>query len=172
MSYQGKGRGVAEYWSGGAMIDLLKKIFGKASKYDPSDLDGYQVHDVRVATCALLLEMAHIDGEFSESERENIISILKREYGMSDEYVAELIEASHEELEGTIDLWQFTNLINQNYSIEEKTRIIELVWKIAFTDGNLDKHEDYLVHKLANLLRLTHKQLIDAKMKTIHSLKS
>ena len=62
---------------------------------------------------------------------------------------------------------QITNLINQNYSIEEKIRIIEMIWKLAYTDGKLDKHEDYLVHKLARLLRLTHKQLIEAKFKVI-----
>ena len=84
---------------------------------------------------------------------------------MSDEYVVALLEASHEELKGRIDLWQFTNLINQNYSMEEKVRIIEAIWRVAYTDGKLDKHEDYLVHKLAKLLRLSHKQLIEAKVK-------
>ena len=65
----------------------------------------------------------------------------------------------------SIDLWQFTNLINQNYSTDEKLQIIETMWKIVYADGRLDKHEDYLVHKLSNLLRLTHKQLIDAKLR-------
>ena len=72
------------------------------------------------------------------------------------------------ELKGSIDLWQFTNLINQNYSLEEKIRIIEMVWKIAYADGKLDKHEDYFLHKLSNLLRLTQKQLIEAKLKILN----
>ena len=122
-------------------------------------------HDIRIATCALFLEMSNIDGEFSKTERENIISIMKKHYDLSDEYVVTLLEASHEELKGSIDLWQFTNLINQNYSMEEKLRIIEVIWRVAYTDGKLDKHEDYLVHKLAKLLRLSHKQLIEAKVK-------
>lgn len=122
-------------------------------------------HDIRIATCALFLEMSNIDGEFSKRERENIISIMKKYYDLSDEYVVALLEASHEEVKGSIDLWQFTNLINQNYSMEEKLRIIEAIWRVAYTDGKLDKHEDYLVHKLAKLLRLSHKQLIEAKVK-------
>ena len=113
--------------------------------------------------------MANIDGEFDDSERENILFALKTDYGLSDECAAEITKASDEELKGSIDLWQFTNLINQNYSIEEKLRIIEMIWKLAYTDGKLDKHEDYLVHKLARLLHLTHKQLIDSKLKVIHS---
>jgi len=147
------------------MIDLVKKFFGKSSHDNSSNQRRQTTHDIRIATCALLLEMSNIDGEFSELERENIISILKNDFDLSDEYTTTLLEASNEELKGSIDLWQFTNLINQNYSMEEKIRVIETVWDIVYADGKLDKHEDYLVHKLANLLRLTHKQLIEAKLK-------
>lgn len=150
------------------MMNLVKRFFGKDRKIRSSDAKETTTHDIRVATCALLLEMAQINGEFSYSEQESIISILKRDFQLSDQYVAELIRASDEELRQSIDLWQFTNLINQHYSTEEKIRIIEMVWKIIYTDGKLDKHEDYLAHKLAKLLHLTHKQLIDAKLKILH----
>ena len=150
------------------MIDLVKKFFN-ASKNEPQLQNREDItHDIRVATCAILLEMANIDGEFSDPERKNIIERLQKDYELSDEYVTELIKTSKQELEGSIDLWQFTNLINQNYTLEEKIRIIELVWEIAYTDGHLDQHEDYLAHKLANLLRLNHKQLIDAKLKILN----
>ncbi|UCD87713.1 MAG: TerB family tellurite resistance protein [Desulfobacterales bacterium] len=147
------------------MIDLVKRFFNKGREEGLSVREAGTSHDIRVATCALFLEMSHIDGEFSESEREYIMSILKKDYGLSGEYTAALLEAAHEELKGSIDLWQFTNLINQNYSVAEKLQIIETIWRIAYTDGKLDKHEDYLLHKLAKLLRLTHKQLIEAKLK-------
>ena len=146
------------------MIDLVKKFFGKRAKNSPAGREE-SVHDVRIATCALLLEMSQIDGEFSESEREGIISIIKREYEVDNEYITAIIETADKELKGSLDLWQFTNLINHNYTQEEKIKIIEMVWRIAYTDGRLEKHEDFLVHKLANLLRLTHRQLIDAKVK-------
>ncbi len=149
------------------MIDLVKRFFGKTPKGE-GDQDEGASHDIPIATCALLLEMAHIDGEFSDSERIRIISILKSDYQLSAEHALELIKASNEELDGSVDLWRFTNLINRNYSIEEKIRIIEMVWEIAYTDGKLDQYEDYLVHKLAKLLHLTHKQLIDAKLRLIH----
>ncbi|MBW2631239.1 MAG: TerB family tellurite resistance protein [Deltaproteobacteria bacterium] len=146
------------------MIDLVKKFFGKTTEHGPAGREE-SFHDVRIATCALLLEMSQIDGDFSESEREGIISIVKREYEVDDEHITEIIETADKELKGSLDLWQFTNLINHNYTQEEKIKIIEMVWRIAYTDGTLDKHEDFLVHKLANLLRLTHQQLIDAKIK-------
>lgn len=147
------------------MLDLVKRFFSPDTRGAGTHEDGATPQDIRIATCALFLAMSYVDGEFAESEREYVVSILKRDFGLSDEHAASLLEAAHGELKKSIDLWQFTNLINQNYSLEEKLQIIESIWRIAYTDGRLDEHEDYLVHKLAKLLRLNHKQLIDAKLR-------
>jgi len=72
-------------------------------------------------------------------------------------------------LETSIDLWQFSKKINENYSIDEKIEIIESLWQIVFIDEKMDKHENYLMHKLSALLRLSHKQLMDAKLRVLHS---
>jgi uncharacterized tellurite resistance protein B-like protein len=144
------------------MIGSIRKFFAKDAAAARGDVNKLESQGIQVAVCAIL-------SEFSETERENIIGLLKERYGLSDEYAAELMKASSSQLEGSIDLWQFTNLINANYSREDKVQIIEMVWQIVYADGKLDKHEDYLVHKLAKLLRLTHKQLIDAKLKVCQS---
>ena len=149
------------------MIDLVRRFFEKGQGTGSADQGTTESHDVRVAVCALFLEMANIDGKFSASEQDHVISLLKRQYGLSDQHVVDLMEASQKGLKDSIDLWQFTNLINQNYSRDEKIQIIEMVWQIVYADGRLDKHEDYLVHKLAKLLRLTDKDLIDAKLKVL-----
>lgn len=146
-------------------MDLLKTLFG-SSRGDGSGTgsDG-QSRDLRVAACALFLEMAQADGEFDASERDRIVGLIKREYGLSEETASALMRRASQEVEASIDYWQFTHLINSRYSLEEKIQLIEMMWKIAFADGKLDKHEDYLVHKLAELLNLDHKQLIDAKLR-------
>lgn len=149
------------------MIDIIKKFFDRTETKESIIPEKNTPHDIRIATCALLIEMSNIDGEFSKSERENIISILRNDYQLSDEHTSALIETSREELEGSIDLWRFASLINKNYSVEEKVQVIEMIWRVAYADGHLDKHEDYLVHKLAKLLRLSHKQLIDAKLQVL-----
>jgi uncharacterized tellurite resistance protein B-like protein len=150
------------------MIDLLKKFFAKTTNEASIDRKGQNFRDVRIATCALLLEMANIDGKFSELEKESIVELLRHNYQLSNEHAAALMAAAEDELEKSIDLWQFAKLINENYSTEEKIEVIETVWQVVYTDGILDKHEDYLVHKLAKLLRLSHKQLIDAKLKVLY----
>ena len=68
-----------------------------------------------------------------------------------------------------MDLWQFARLINENYSPDEKIEIIEILWRMVFVDGKMDRYEHYLMNKLKNLLRLSHDQLIAAKLKVLHS---
>ena len=147
------------------MMDIVKMFFGKGSKVTgKKETDG---HDVRVAACALLIEMASIDGEFSEEERRSIVATMEKRYGLSGEHAKELMDRANKMLEGSIDLWGFSNLINQNYSHEKKNGVMEMVWRVVYADGKLDKHEDYLVHKMAALLRLSQKEMIDAKLKVL-----
>ena len=73
------------------------------------------------------------------------------------------MEIAQQELDGSIDLWRFTSRINEAYSVREKEQVMECVWRIALSDRVLDKHEDYLAHKLGELLRLDHRQLMEAK---------
>jgi uncharacterized tellurite resistance protein B-like protein len=120
---------------------------------------------VQVATCALLLEIAHSDEEFTDTERDAILTIVQREFDLSKELAHELLDLSKKEREKSIDLWQFAKAIREGYSVEEKIKVMETVWEVIYADGTLDPHEDYLVHKLSKLLGLSHKQLIDAKLR-------
>jgi len=149
------------------MIDMIKRFFGSATtdKEGPGKADE---HDIELATCALLVEMARIDESFTEQETDAILHILKSTYGVSPEHAQALIAEAERELVESVDLWQFARLINENYSREEKIGIIETLWQVVFVDGKMDKYEDYLMHKMVKLLRLSHKELIDAKLKILH----
>jgi uncharacterized tellurite resistance protein B-like protein len=149
------------------MIDLLRRILSQHTENEGELQHNDTIHDIRIAACALLLEMATIDGEFSGPEKENIVTILKQEHGLSDDMVESVIKASEQELEESVDLWQFASTINNQYSVDEKIRVMEMIWKIVYADGHLDQHEDYLAHKISRLLRLSHPQLIGAKLKVL-----
>ncbi len=145
------------------MFNSLKKFFKKP----PPEQAGDSGHDARVAACALLMEMASTDDEFSAGEKEDILKILQNDSGLSPDEAEAMMAEAGKELKSSLDLWQFTNLINKNYSKDEKISVIETVWRVVYSDGILDKHEDYLVHKLADLLHLKHSELIDAKLKIL-----
>ena len=143
----------------------IKKLFSAKTTNNKTIAKENTERRIQVATCALLLELANADSEFADVEKESIISIIKSNSNLSDNEVNELINETEKELKQSIDLWQFTNLINQNFSNEEKERILEFTWRVIYADGRLDQYEDYLVHKIANLLRLSHEQLIKTKLK-------
>jgi uncharacterized tellurite resistance protein B-like protein len=88
---------------------------------------------------------------------------------LSPEHADALIAEAERELEKSVDLWQFSSLINKNYSNEEKIEIIETLWRIVYVDEKMDRYEHYLMNKLQNLLRLSHDQLIAAKLKVLNS---
>jgi uncharacterized tellurite resistance protein B-like protein len=152
------------------MRDMMKRFFGKVPEGNFKTLDQKTDHDIRIAVCALLVEMARIDETFTATEMETILSILKDKYGLSQEHAEALIVEAESELADSVDLWQFSNLINENYSEEEKIEIIETLWNIVYVDGKMDRYEHYLMKKLKNLLRLSHDQLIDAKLKVLNSI--
>jgi len=151
------------------MLNRMKQFFGKARVEETESKGSSADHDIRVATCALLVEIARIDETFSQDELKMLLSILKDKYGLSREHAEDLISEAENELENSLDLWQFARMINENYSNQEKIEIIETLWRIVFVDGKMDQHEHYLMNKLKNLLRLSHNQLIDAKLKVLHS---
>ena len=151
------------------MIDVVKRFFSKATTKVNGTSSQNTEHDIRVATCALFLELARIDEKFTEAEMNSIVSILKEKYSLSSEHADALIAEAERELEKSVDLWQFARLINENYSNEEKIKIIETLWRIVYVDGKMDQYEHYLMNKLQNLLRLSHHQLIAAKLKVLHA---
>jgi uncharacterized tellurite resistance protein B-like protein len=150
------------------MMDFIRKIIGSP----PAD-SGTREHtsgldDVRVAMCALLLEMAHSDGEFSDSERTYVAEILRREFDLSDESTGELMAEARRQLDESTSLWRFTNVLNQNVSKDYRLQVVEMIWRLIYADGRLSHHENYLVHKFQKMLRLTHRELIDAKLRVLH----
>ena len=151
------------------MLSIIKRFFSDAAAGNTHDPGQKTEHDVRVATCALFLEMARIDEEFTKSEMDMILSIMKEKYGLSQKHADALIAEADKELDQSVDLWKFAKLINENYSIDEKIEIIEMLWQMVYVDGKMDHYEHYLMNKLKNLLRLSHDQLIAAKLKIINS---
>ena len=151
------------------MIDSLKRFFSPSGSGGAGDPGRASEHDIRIATCALFLEMARIDEKFTAEEMETVLAIMQKKYGLSREHADALVAEADKELEDSVDLWQFAKLINANYSIDAKMEIIETLWRMVYVDGKMDEYEHYLMNKLKNLLRLSHDQLIAAKLKVLKS---
>jgi len=148
------------------MLSAIKNFFQENIAVESRDeISPETGSEVAVATCALLLEMAYMDEEFSDVEESKIKLIMQSEFGVDEKKVDDIIILSNVQRKESLDLWQFTNLINENYTKAQKIQVVEMIWRVVFADDKVDKYEEYLVKKLSYLLNVDHKDMIDAKLK-------
>jgi len=142
------------------MFDFVKNIINNKKGKDStsSNFDGH------IALCVLLLEAAFVDGECSAEELSHLKETLTSKYDITPQDIDELLASSGEKRKESVDIFNFTRYMNNNFNKQEKIDVMESVWSILLIDEHLEAHEDHFAHKLANLLRLTHKELIDAKL--------
>lgn len=120
-------------------------------------------HALYLATAVLFLELAGQDDHFHETERAAVIVAMKSKFGLSDEEVGELLLLAEEELTQSTDYHQFTSVMQQYFSYEQKIAVIEHLWEIAFADQHLDRYEEHLVRKVSELLYVRHSDFIAAR---------
>ena len=118
---------------------------------------------VQIAACALLLELAHADGEFSPSERAHIEGAVGRHFGLDESTTRELLSLAEAERRESIDHFQFTRLIAEQYDLGQKMVLAEVMWGVVLADGEIATHEGWLVRKLGHLLELEPGYLAEAK---------
>jgi uncharacterized tellurite resistance protein B-like protein len=132
---------------------------GRTSEPQPR----YQHDPLRLATAAVLLDIAYADGEFHPAEDENLVTYLSEQFTLSPDDTTELVEAADEIRKKTVDHFALTHYIRKNAPLAERIDIVKTMWRIVYSDGRLTEYESYLVRKLADLLGLEHHVMIDAK---------
>ena len=145
------------------MLDAIKKFFGSSMNPEVQAEPSQARKDIRLAACALLLELAHADEDFSEDERQHLESAVRRQFGLAAADAERLLQLAEQERAQAVDLWQFTNLIAESYSIGQKMVLAEIMWGLVYSDGDLAGKEDYLMRKICNLLRLEPGYLAEAR---------
>ncbi|HEX6177468.1 MAG TPA: TerB family tellurite resistance protein [Thermoanaerobaculia bacterium] len=133
-----------------------------------------QSHDdrLRLATAAVLLEIAYADGSFSPAEDGNVLGFLQQQFKLSADDARELVETAAEIRGHTIDHFAMTNFIRKNVPLSERIEIVKTMWRTAYSDGRLTDYESYLVRKLADLLGLEHHVMIDAKVSVLREIEA
>jgi len=143
----------------------FKKLLPKPELATATAPEQKDFERIQIATCVILLEVATSDDEISTEEKATISEILMQKFKLPGDAIDELLELATEKREASVGLWQFTNLINETFSREEKMKIMESAWEVIYADEKLDKYEDYLIRRLSKLLRLHHEEMIAAKLK-------
>jgi len=142
------------------MFAGFRKFLSEVSEGDKHPAH-FAHNDYRLAAAALLVHAAAIDGDVSDAEREKLHTVIKRQFALdeatTDELVAEATEAEHE----AIDLYHFTSLINRSLDEEGRRRVVEMMWEIAYADGDVDEFERNLIWRAADLLSVSSRERIE-----------
>jgi uncharacterized tellurite resistance protein B-like protein len=120
---------------------------------------------LRLAAAALLFEVVRADGEVKAEERTVMRAAVQGTFGLTTEETSELISLAEGASRSAISLYEFTHVIDEAFSAEQKKRVVELLWLVAFADGDKDALEEHLVRKIAGLLHVPHPDFIDAKIR-------
>ncbi len=145
------------------MLRAIKQFFNRHLSASVDSGGGDREHRLRVATGALLIELARADFEVPAEEVAAVAKALQAAFALTSAETGELVRLAEAEATQAHDYYQFTSLINQSFAPEDKVRLIELMWQVAYTDGHIDKYEDHLVRKIAGLLHVSHTHFIAAK---------
>ncbi|GMR25429.1 MAG: hypothetical protein BMS9Abin39_0727 [Ignavibacteria bacterium] len=151
------------------MYDYLKKLLTNESNQESLKTNDVvervdRNKQLQIATAALFIEMAKADGEFTEEERENVIQSLQKQFNIDAVYVNELIELSKLKLKDSVSLYEFSNVVNENFTNEDKNILLNNLWRLIYTDKKLDKYEDRLIKIIGGMLKMEHKRIINAKL--------
>ena len=141
------------------MIDKIKSFFSK-NVLEP---EAETTSPDQLATAALLIEVMVIDGDLDDQEMQAIAGTLANMLHLSKEQIDQLIELSKEEVADATSLYQFTKEINEHFDIEKKLSLMTAMWRVAFADGHLDKYEENIIRRVADLLHIRHSEYIRCK---------
>ena len=147
------------------MLRALKNLIDSVTAEVPESSPAGQAHFLRLATAVLLVEVMRAEPELGVTERLAVVAALRRKFDLAEAELAQLVELAERTARTASDFHRFTSAINDGFDQDQKIRIVEYMWQVAYADGHLDAHESHLISKVAGLLHVTHGQYIGAKMR-------
>ncbi|MFL2874185.1 MAG: TerB family tellurite resistance protein [Pseudohongiellaceae bacterium] len=144
------------------MLKSIQNIFKR--KENESVVDSKK-SEQELTYASLLIEVINSDNKFDDRERDKLLEILSSKLDIQKEELDNFTELAQKKSEDSTSLYEFTREINDQYEYEEKVSLITDLWGIAYSDGKLDKYEDYVIRKIADLIYVSHTDFIKSKLK-------
>jgi uncharacterized tellurite resistance protein B-like protein len=147
------------------MFETFKKILTTAENGNGTV---HHINDGRrkleIATCTLFIEVAKADSNFTPEERDKIISYMKSEFGLDNEHVEGLIDLAERNINENDSIYEYTIIINDNFSNDEKYELLKKLWRLIFADNKLDMYEEHIIKKIGGLINMEHRDIIASKL--------
>ncbi len=144
------------------MISKLQAFF-KQHLHESGSNNTSLAHRLKLAHAVLMVEIIYADETVSEEEKNSIEKILEQKFQLQQKEIKDLLELAEEKKHEATDYYQFTSLLNEHYSQPQKVKLVEDLWALAYADNTLDKHEEHLIRRLADLLHVPHSAFMQSK---------
>jgi uncharacterized tellurite resistance protein B-like protein len=145
------------------MIVKIKQFFEQHIIVTESISTDVLEHQLRLACAALMIEVLYADYSVAQGELDTLHQVLQHNFGLEKGEAERLIELAEEERAEATDYYQFTSLINEFYTQEQKRELVTRLWQMAYADDSVHKFEEHLVRRLADLLHVPHSAFIQSK---------
>ena len=139
-------------------MKFFKNLF-KTKEIEPESKD----NSIQKSICSLMIEVAYADDQLDESELKAMANSLGK-LAIEEEEIQEIVDATLAKSKESISFYEHTRILNDQLDYDQKKEVLNSVWAIAFADGEMDKHEEHLIRRIADLLYLNHKDFINAKL--------
>ncbi len=136
----------------------------------PNAENSQNTERLRVATSALLIEAALLDGHFDENEQVTIATLLQNHFELNAQDTSDLIEEGRRAVADSSGLYGFTRIIKDQFSEVERIRMIEMLWEVAYSDGELHHFEANLVRRVAGLVYISDRESGEARKRALKAL--
>ena len=144
-------------------MDWIAGILGAPAAVDPRE----QERARNLAVAALLVEVLRADHEFVAGERRQVVDSIRGILGLDTAQCEDLLADAERQVDGAHDLHQFTSRLNRSLSHDEKLRLVEQLWRVAQADAVVHKYEEHLIRRVADLLHVSHREFIAAKLRAV-----
>lgn len=153
------------------MINRIKALLAKGTEAsaEASAATGEE-DELRLAAAALLVEAAHIDGQFEAVERDRICRLLASEFALEPVETETLVAAAEAEVRASGQLYAFTRVIKDRYSAAQRIGMIEMLWEVAYADGRLDHFESNLIRRVGGLIYVSDRDRGEARKRVMQRL--
>ena len=145
------------------MIKKLKILFEQIAKKDQAEIASESV-SANLITAALMVEVMQADFHLDDREQQEFLAVLQHSFKLDEEEVLELSELAQTEVDQATSLYEFTRQINDAFTPEEKLELIKNMWRVAFADGEIDRYEDGVIRRIAELIYVSHSDFIRMKL--------
>ncbi len=145
------------------MLNKVKSFIDKI--LDESETICDLSKDVQLAAALLLIEVMNADDNVDDREKNAVQVGLKNFFEITDEKVKEVFEIAKNRAKDVIPLQKYTSILNKALKPEAKLKLLEQMWRVVFSDDELDKYEESLVRQIAELLYIRHSDFILARQR-------